>query len=205
MLIVSGEARSGTSMMMLVIKKLGINIVGDKFLKKGPDYNPSGIWEIAGIPNNPLTKEVLKKHDIEDAECLKMMSHGFLQSDITLCTKLIWCIREPREVIVSQRNQFNYQGDDHNWGWYNIHMATLLEKKKRAHYWPPTLIVDYADMLFKTASQVKRVARFLGVPYKAKAKKVINRKFYRSKADDIEDNPTARKYYNYLKAFTEWG
>lgn len=33
----------------------------------------------------------------------------------------------------------------------------------------------------------------------------INRKFYRSKADDIEDNPTARKYYNYLKAFTEWG
>jgi hypothetical protein len=190
--------RSGTSMMMLMIKKLGLSIAGSKQIGKSTaEMNPTGIWEILGVAMAPLTKEIIKKHNITE-DCIKIISHGLFYSDLTLFDKVVYCIRDPREIVVSQRKQTNYRGDWHNYQWYNIHTAALITFMQRGQM-PPTLFVDYKDMIKKPRQQCRRVADFLEVPYKKSATSHITSRYYRSKARDAEWDETAMKYYNYLK------
>lgn len=199
MIAVSGEMRSGTSLTMLIIKKLGLSIAGDR-VPKGtrPDMNPTGMWEILGVAMAPFTQETIDEHNITE-DCIKIISHGLFYSDLYLFDKIVYCIRDPREVVVSQRRQTKYRGDEYNYKWYNVHCAalvTFMEQKKM----PPIMFVNYKDTIKRPKRQVRRIAEFLDVPYNSKAASVVNKKYYRSKAHMAEDDPTARQYYNYLKA-----
>jgi hypothetical protein len=197
-IVVSGEMRSGTSMMMLMIKKLGFSIAGfEQITEQGPQMNPTGIWEIKGVAMGPFDQSVIDKHNITE-DVVKIISHGLFYSDMSLFDKIVWCVRDPREIVVSQRKQTNYRGDEHNYKWYNVHTAalvTFMEKGKM----PPTLFVNYKDMIKKPRKQCRRVADFLGVPYKKSATSHISSRHYRSKAKDADYDETAMRYYNYLK------
>lgn len=198
MLVVSGEMRSGTSLMMLILKRLGVICAGEK-VPKGtrPEMNPTGMWEILGVSMAPFTKQTIDEHNITE-ECIKIISHGLFYSDMSLIDKVIYCIRDPREIIVSQRNQMDHRGDEYCYNWYNVHTAALITFMELGKM-PPTLFVNYKDMMKNPRRQVRRVAEFIDRPYKGKAAKVVNKRYYRSKAHMAEDDETARKYYNYLK------
>jgi hypothetical protein len=191
--------RSGTSMMMLMIKKLGLSIAGEKQIGQSTaEMNPTGIYELLGVAMAPFDQSVIDERNITE-DVIKIISHGLFYSDFSLIDKIVYCIRDPREVIVSQRKQTKYRGDEHNYKWYNVHCAALVTFMERGKM-PPTLFVDYKDMIKKPRQQCRRVADFLEVPYTKKATSHINKRYYRSKAHMAEDDETARKYYNYLKA-----
>lgn len=196
MIVVSGEARSGTSLMMLILHKLGLRNAGEKYLTdRTPEMNPSGIWEIRGTPYQSLTPELLEDFGIE-ADVIKIMSHKIWLSDNDLIDKIIWMVRDPREVIVSQRNQKNYKSDEHNYAWYCIHMDILCQRLQNMP--ADTLFVNYKSLLKRPRPTVRKVAEFLGLKYTKKAANVINKKYYRSKANQAEDDPKARAYYKYI-------
>lgn len=197
MIVVSGEARSGTSLMMLILNKLGMEVAGEKYLTdRTPEMNPSGIWEVRGTPYQSLTPELLKDFEIE-ADAIKIMSHKIWLSDDDLIDKIIWMVRDPREVIVSQRKQFNYKSDEHNYAWYCIHMDILV--KRLVNMPAETLFVEYKSLIKRPRKVVRKVAEFLNVPYTKKAANVVNKKYYRSKANQAEDDPKARAYFKYIQ------
>jgi hypothetical protein len=192
LIVVSGEARSGTSMMMLIIKRLGFKIAGAKtFEESVPGFNPSGIWEVWGTPNTGLTKVV-------DADVIKIMTKGLVQSDPALITKIVYCIRDPREVIVSQRGQRGYKNDEHNWDAYLVNMANLFDNVSSTD-WNQIHVVDYADMMKAPTIVVGSLALFLGVPPTTEAVLTPDPKYYRSKKHKIPDNEYARAYYQKLR------
>jgi hypothetical protein len=189
---VSGEARSGTSMMMLVLKRLGFKIAGEKkFEKTIPGFNPTGLWEVWGVPNNGISEPVT-------ADVIKIMTKGLVQSNSTLITKIVYCIRDPREVIISQRGQRGYRSDDHNWDSYLVNMAKLFDNVSSTD-WNHIHVVDYADMMKAPAIVVGKLAKFLGVKSTKEAVLTPDPKYYRSKKHKIPDNEYARMYYKKLR------
>lgn len=199
MIVVSGEMRSGTSLMMLVLKKLGLSIAGEK-VPKGthPELCPTGMWEILGVSMGPLIQDVIDEHDIKE-DVVKIISHGLFYSDLTLIDRIVYCVRDPREIIVSQRSQPNDRTDEYRYKWYNVHHAALVTFMERGKL-PPILFVDYANMMKKPRKEVRRVADFVGKPYTKKAANVVNKRYYRSKAHQAKSDETAERYYKYLKA-----
>lgn len=199
MIVVSGEMRSGTSLMMLVLKKLGLSIAGDR-VPKGtrPELCPTGMWEILGVSMGPLLQEVIDEHNITE-DVIKIISHGLFYSDLTLVSKIVYCVRDPREIIVSQRSQPNDRTDDYRYKWYNVHNAALVTFMERGKL-PPLLFVDYANMMKKPRKEVRRIAEFVNKPYTKKAANVVNKRYYRSKANQVGPNETAQQYHKYLKA-----
>lgn len=199
MIIVSGEARSGTSVMMLILKKLGFKIAGSKVINpENIDMNPTGIWEVKEAVTKPFTQETIDKYQIE-GEAMKVISHALFTSDWNLIDTVIYMVRDPREIIVSQRRQINAGSDEHNYGWYNVHMGTLLTGLEMKKY-PPMLFVDYGKLMTHPKAVTKKVAQVLGRKWSAKVAKAVNKKYYRSKAEDAPYDETAMMYYKYFKA-----
>lgn len=216
MIIVSGEPRSGTSMMMKILKELGIDIIGEEFLGRGKNYNPTGIWEVYGIPNAGIDAETLsgKKgrrvsaavnditHEPLLGECIKLTTLGLLKSDPAFISGIIYCLRDPREVIVSQRGQIGWQSDKEQYDAYNVHMAKFTDALEPADL-EHILFIDYADIMFDPVGEIRRVADFLDWegPQEAwdRAVSVPDPKHYRSKKHKAHRNKTAESYYNFLR------
>jgi hypothetical protein len=198
MIIVSGEARSGTSLMMLILKRLGLKIAGSKFITEDNKMmNPTGIWEIKGTPMKPFNQELIDLYEIK-GDVMKIISHGLLESDMSLIDLIIYMVRNPREIVVSQRQQVDYIDDEYNYNWYNIHCATLITKLDRGEM-SPMMFVHYTDLMTHPKRVTKTIASILGLKWTAKVAKAVNKKYYRSKADDAEPNEVAEVYYQYLK------
>lgn len=199
MIVVSGEPRSGTSLQMLIIKKLGFEITGfrDSNYGKGRRFNPSGIWEIDGVPNHGLTKNLFMHNRIE-GDVIKLTTFGLLNSDPSFINKLIYCIRDPREVIVSQRGQVGYTDDDWNWNEYITNIKQLLDKIE-PNDWDHIHIVDYKDVISNRRGEVQLLADFLDVEFRQSAVSVIKTKYYRSKPK-VAWNQEAKELYEILRS-----
>ena len=196
MIIVSGEPRTGTSMTMLILDKLGLKKSGDRYSTLGPEteFNPTGLWEVPGVPFKPFNQKTIDDYNLKDHEVVKVVTHGINHPDTdwNLIDKLIYCIRDPREAMVSQQKQHGFNGDDEfNYAMYINHIHDFIWRTKWNR--PNYIVVDYKDLIFHTKSKVKKIAAFLGVPYKAKAAKVINRKYYRSRIEDAPEDDLMEK------------
>jgi hypothetical protein len=214
MIVVAGEARSGTSMHMLILRELGLQIAGDKFHGRGADYNPTGIWEVYGVPNNGITQDVLNgtvgRHVSKDSDevthepitgdVIKLTTTGLVKSDPTLITKVVYCIRDPREIIVSQRGQIGWDSDKERYNTYLVNMARLFDKIEPQE-WEHIYVSDYADMMWSPGVEVNRLATFLGVEPTKAAIDVIDPSFYRSKKHQAKHNKFAEKYYQQLRYY----
>lgn len=190
-------------MMMLILSKLGIKIGGTKYHKLGPEtgFNPTGLWEVPGVPYKPFNQAQIDKYNLEQYDAIKVIGHGLTNPDTewNKIDKLIYMVRDPREVIVSQQKQVGYMGDDaYNYAMYTIHVHDFIWRTKLHR--PNYIVVDYRNLMFHTKSQVKKIAAWLGVNYKAKAAKVINRKFYRSKIEDAPVDDYTNKAVDFYRS-----
>lgn len=130
--IVSGEARSGTSLMMRILREGGGFIVGQKYpgldrlqecvkvggispeglevrRKKLLRMNPFGMWEIPGVVINGI-------RDVEryDGKIVKVITNGIFErvfdgsrvigTPSKSIDRIIYCLRDPRAVLRSQGN-----------------------------------------------------------------------------------------------------
>lgn len=137
-LIVSGEPRSGTSLMMKTLETLGIDIAGETFpgisrLSKAAEsasgkrkeklqdrltkmesttkkLNPGGFYEIPGV----VMRGIRKVDDDTSGKAVKIITPGLMErvlpsgqtvgTPMDLVDKVIFCLRNPKNVSLSQTN-----------------------------------------------------------------------------------------------------
>ena len=190
MIVVTGEPRSGTSLMMMVVGELGYKIIGKQYVSDNHYSNPEGVWEIPRIAKNGLTmdmaagklpslckKLVPNVHDTKDY-VIKLISYGLTSSDRRLVDKVIICVRNPEEVLVSQHRC----GYDTNLLDYTLNQIALMKWLSMTE--KPFIVVDYNSFVINPKFHVMDVAGFLEVDDKElmdKAASKVNPSLYRTK------------------------
>jgi hypothetical protein len=192
MIVVTGEPRSGTSLVMLMIKELGLTIAGTKYVSEfTKSFNPTGIWEVPGLTYNGVQMPI-------EEDAIKLATNGFMKSRMSLIEKVVLCIRDPREIIVSQRGQQNHVSDENNWDQYLGHMMYLF----KGNDWSKTHIIDYGDTMWSPETEVGRLAKFLNVESTQAAIDCVRPDLYRSKKHKVrlrKKGKAAMKYYEALR------
>lgn len=200
MIVVSGELRSGTSLQMLLIRELGFKItgvkspskakgLGKKMRKRDQKSNPTGFWEIPdvvryGIP--PGYRLV--------GEAVKLLRQGLLTATPS---RLIYCIRDPREMVVSNITADSRITPEMV---YNKYIKwTKLHLELNPMGWDKTHVVDYSDVQSQPEREVRRLAAYLGAEYKPNALKRIKPELYRSSVEGVSKDDEAHALYNQLK------
>ncbi len=226
MIVVTGEPRSGTSLMMRIVDSLGMEIAGDqlpggdkrdKKSKERSDYlNPEGFWEIGGVVSRGIHSEeqALEYKD----KAIKLVTNGLshtIKPVIDKIDKVIFCLRNPREVAQSQKKLSSTimvaSTNEDDWTFSPEHMKAdlmryvttvgtyLLRSVNKTDLWDRTLVVDYGDLLKDAEPQIKRISEFLEVPYNPETQNLIRQDLYRS-SPVPETNDLADDIYNAIKA-----
>ena len=186
LIVVSGIQRSGTSLQMLILKNLGFTIAGEKDPNNRMDLNPTGIWEIPYVVHKGLQKPI-------EEDVIKLTQSGLEYT--TIKYKLIYCIRDPREIVISNRSLIGEGVNDETvWNNYLFESAWAIDNLFLLN----SHIVDYGDVIKKPKKEINRLANFLKVNPTKKAKQTPNSQYYRSKKYNIEKNMYAEMYYKYF-------
>jgi hypothetical protein len=121
--IVTGEPRSGTSLMMQTLKLLGIPVigefipnaqVGDKIRKESNKLNPKGFYEVGGVVMKGIPNGDEYVLNILNNSAIKIICNGLIDKNylnngngtdpkIINNSKIIWCLRNPKSVAKSQQ------------------------------------------------------------------------------------------------------
>jgi len=185
MIIVSGEPRSGTSVMMLILRELWFTIAGEKWLGN-PDDNPTGIWEIPKVVRNGISEDIVKGKCPSicgpiNADVIKLTTLGLTSSADALIDKVIYMVREPSEVILSQLRLGHGEEQELSDNYNKNIMTFLLWASDKEH---EVIVVSYNNLIVNPAWQISKVARFLqcftheGVE---RASKVVDPQYYRER------------------------
>jgi len=187
---VVGIRRSGTSIMMLILRTAGVPILGQKyavhtnFETKISDKelygNPNGYWEMGSI--SCITG--LKEHHLKlglDQDVIKVVSDCLYFSNQEAVNKIIIMKRSVRKIISSMMKS----------GLFKEHQIEDYIKKitvdtKRTLDWIDVykkeyIVVEYENLLKNPIYETKRVCEFLGRGDYTKGYKVVDKKLNRSK------------------------
>lgn len=176
MIIVSGEPRSGTSMVMAIMKALGFKLAGDQWPKKNPDANPEGSWEVDDIVMLGMTEPI-------DGDVIKLMTPALFETSIDFIDKVIYCIRLPEEVIASQialaekQKMPPIKAED----LYRSHANSLYNVLSGLLPAIPTCLMNYNVALEEPKAIVDMIAGFVGAEPTPQAYKVIKKQYYHQK------------------------
>jgi len=215
--IVSGEPRSGTSLMMQTLKALGMPLTGSAtpqedrmkhFLDdKGewlPEYidrkedierrmkhsemmNPIGFYEtefvssgVRGVDAERFKGKVMKI--ITSGIPVHHGPRGMHGTDKKLIDKIILCVRNPKNIAVSQKNLVDEtvlvagKNEDEGWVYNNDSPPSPLAFLQRtgpfliwlddnADIIKDILVVEYEDMQSDPKTQIQRVIDFLNIDH----------------------------------------
>lgn len=228
MIIVSGEPRSGTSLMMQTLKHLGIDVVGDKFWEKGSqskrDLNPDGFYEVKKVVVGGINKDNAKLYQ---NKAVKVITVGILpdannSSSLEYCERLIYCTRSPAEIAMSQTKleQAITVSVNKGYKWdnrrpkpdlerYIVSVASFLKMYfgLDASAKAKISFVDYSDMISSPLSTVKRVCAIVNANPELVSNAVsnINQNLYRTKDITISspDVDLAMSLYACLRKLDE--
>jgi len=218
MIIVTGEPRSGTSLMMRIVDSLGLEIAGEqnpqkmrprasKERKERADYlNPEGFWEVPGIVSRGIrTEEQMEEYK---DKVIKIITNGLahtVKPAIDKIDKVIFCLRHPREIAFSQQKlvsgvqvakeddwEFSPENMQVDLGRYINGVGGYILRSTKTDLWDRTLVVEYGDLINKGWSEIKKIANFLELPYNPRTKNIIRKDLYRSvkvpEIDKLADN-----------------
>ncbi|HUV42728.1 MAG TPA: sulfotransferase domain-containing protein [Patescibacteria group bacterium] len=182
--IVSGLPRSGTSMMMKMMKAGGISVLTDN-LRKADEDNPKGYYEFEKVKQIRRDKTWLKQ---AQGKTVKMVSEFLKYLPRSYNYKVIFMQRKMEEILASQRQMLKRRGKPVNKA-SDKKMAALFKKHlKEAKLWLgkqpniEVIYIDYNQVLKKPASQVKKINQFLDGTLDTQAMaKVIDPKLYRQR------------------------
>lgn len=173
--VVTGTPRSGTSLTMRKLKFLGLKVAGKKWLKPEKldslkEKNEGGFYEIPGVVMRGFSSE--EEIDKNDAwgKVVKIMSPGlqnmYHNGMIKYVDKVIFCLRDPRAVSVSQANLDKNVSIASDGGWAQPEMTPdpvryLSEISIMANYilrnknLKNVLVIDY-DYHIKNPEEIKQ-------------------------------------------------
>jgi hypothetical protein len=162
--VVVGIPRSGTSLMMNLLKHAGVPILSNEAAR--PDrYNPDGYFEWSEI--NELTR-LPGIIDFAEGKAIKVLSHQALYLPPGREYKFIFMVRDLHEVMASQVAFVGKPNSitQHNWQQaFDTLRHVRAAVKRRLTTLGPILFVDYNDLVYRPTRQCETVLDFLGLPY----------------------------------------
>jgi len=186
--IVSGLPRSGTSMMMQMLVKGGMEAFTDG-KREADDNNQKGYYEHELIKSLGSNKQVLSQ--IGD-KAVKIISHLLFHLPHVYKYKIIFMDRSIEEVMHSQHKMLGRLGKERGDDKANSMalLKTFEDSRKKAMDWckkhpkyVEMLLVPYSDAIANPKEQAKRVNEFLGGHLdELKMTGVVDKSLYREKS-----------------------
>lgn len=190
-LIVSGLPRSGTSLMMMMLKEAGIELLTDH-ARKADEDNPKGYYELERVKK-------LKDGDtawLEGAsgKAVKVISALLPSLPNKYAYKVIFMRRDMAEILASQHKMLINRGedpkkiDDEEIGAsFEKHLAKTIEWLGNQPNFT-TLFVNYNLLLTEPAPQVAKIGQFLGDDVDSdRMIAAIDLKLHRQKKEEIDE------------------
>jgi tetratricopeptide (TPR) repeat protein len=159
--IVSGLPRSGTSLMMQMLDKGGVDILQDQ-LREADISNPKGYYEYKPVMSLYKDNTWLSKGQ---DKAVKVVAPLLKYLDSTLRYKIIFMRRDLNEIIQSQQKMIGKSEQEFPVTLYNKYQkllanVTLWDKSEPG---AEILYVNYTDVLENPATELARIEKFLGV------------------------------------------
>ena len=188
--IVSGLPRSGTSLMMQMLDKGGMEVVTDNIRQADKD-NPKGYYEFEKVKKIKEDAAWLKDTRGKVFKMVSMLLYD-LPSDEKY--KIIFMKRNMEEVLASQRKMLKRRNQKS--GPEDDEMAELFKKHlTKIHTWLvqqkniEILYVNYNDLIENPLKEAETLNEFLGGELDAvKMAGVIDKSLYRNRGE-INSNP----------------
>ncbi|MCP3922968.1 MAG: hypothetical protein GY714_10320 [Desulfobacterales bacterium] len=186
--VVSGYMRSGTSMMMKCLKNSGMNacynkkkddVLNKKYERDGYRPNPEGFYE--------LGRKEFKVHDFAERYAGKLIKvlHWRLETLPEANYRVIFMKRDPKEIEVSYLKMFQRRPPFVLQKYEELVEETVKKLKARDI---DVILVNFKDVI-DDCSQVFKDIQLKKWPVSniENVVKSVNRKLYRSKAENLND------------------
>ena len=166
-IVVSGLPRSGTSMMMRMLRAGGLEILTDN-RRIADDSNPLGYFEDERVKQ--LRDGYHEWLDSAIGKAVKVISPLLAYLSVRHAYKLIFMLRSVEEIVASQRRMLFRQGEDSGKGTDEKLPAVYRNHLRQVEGWLAdqphleTMYVHYRDILDDAATHALRVSQFLERP-----------------------------------------
>ena len=178
--VVSGLPRSGTSLMMQLLDKGGLEILSDD--KREADIsNPKGYYEFEPVMSLYKDNSWLEKGQ---NKALKIVAPLLKYLDSKYRYKIIFMNRDMDEVLMSQQKMLGKSEDVFPVKLYNQYHKLLanVESFNKKEPGVEILYVDYKETLDKPTEVIDKIEKFIGLNLqKENMAKVIDKSLYRTK------------------------
>lgn len=185
--IVSGEPRSGTSLMMQTLKLLGMTIwhkerenISQELRKQSELLNPKGFYELPIVSKGINLTKIQEKNPSfyqeiidNDNSVIKLVTHGLINTDINLINKIIFCTRDPRAIAWSQTDLVQnvmVSGKDGEWIYpklnitCNSYIVNIYRFLQKLPEFPKKIIyIDYQNMNEQPDVEINKIIEFLEI------------------------------------------
>ncbi len=180
-IIVSGLPRSGTSLMMQMLDKGGLNILTDG-KRKANDSNPKGFYEYEPVMSIHKDNSWLEK---AQEHVVKVVAPLLKHLDTQYRYKVIFMTRDVNEVVASQQKMIGKDPKS-----YPIHLVTnyenLIKSTDTWHHNQPgveLIKINYGEVLESPTETLGILEDFIGIPInKLEAAKCVDKALYRNKS-----------------------
>lgn len=157
------------------------------------DMNEKGFFEcpftVQGFFWSPQTDELFKKIETLERPFMKLVCSGIANTNPDFIKNIVYVLRCPREVAKSQEKLKGRQLPDgeviHSPDFFIKATVQFCRWRVKFGKHIPLLMVQHRELLEDPETQSKRIAAFHGLP-ENDAHKIIEKKLYRSKAEDIK-------------------
>jgi len=179
--IVSGLERSGTSLLMQILKAGGVPVAYND-LRKADENNPKGYFELVkGKIISQLENNIFDFSKYE-GKYIKITAFG-LRYLINKKCKIIFSERNMDEIIDSMEKMSNKEFGRKEtkellWKLLNDVQLTIYKNPN----WD-FLFINYNNLLDKPDEELKKIKSFIGEFNIKKAKKVIDKNLYRNRRE----------------------
>lgn len=182
--IVSGLERSGTSMMMQILKMGGMKVAYDD--KRPPDeHNPRGYFELEG--GKIINRLIDGSFPIEmyDGMVIKVTAYGLRYLPDGYDYKVIYMLRDIDEIMASMSKMLNENlGDEDRRAFENLNKFALKIMRIREDM--KYITVNYRDVIEHPRREIERVNDFLGgVLDVESAVRAVDPALYRNRKENI--------------------
>jgi len=181
--IVSGLPRSGTSLIMQMLEKGGMEILTDN-VRKADESNPRGYYEYEKMKSLQRDSSWLVE---ADGKAIKVIAQLLKYLPQQFEYKVIFIERNIKEVLISQQKMLEKLGQKHPSN--NDILSKVFQKQiADTQKWLErqnnisSLFLSYTDALFEQRATVENITSFLGLDLEMYAMiNVIDQSLYRER------------------------
>jgi len=185
LVIVSGIPRSGTSLLMQMLKNGGMEILADN-IRKSDISNPKGYLELEAVKKLHEDNSCLKN---QTGKAVKVISHLLKHLPEDQKYKIIFMNRDMNEIIKSQQKMLNKNEKKYSKELIKAFLKELKHVKQWVKEEPHKEMINlhYKKVVKQPMKAIDKIIQFLEIPLDKQAmREAIDPRLYRSKVNNAE-------------------